>query len=64
MIDLASLRCACGSTEIVCVDPGSAPVISEASDIMVGRGQPPRATCLACWLPLRGYQQSLFAETA
>lgn len=61
-LDGAELRCACGSLEVVCVAPGSVPVISFTSDILAAAGEPVRALCLACWPMLRGYQQELFPK--
>jgi hypothetical protein len=65
MIRIADLRChACDSPDIVLIDPGSLPQISPATDIVVKRGRPVRATCLCCWPPALNYQQTLFGETA
>lgn len=65
MIQLADLRCyECGSPDIVLIEPGSEPTIDPVTDIMVDRGQAARATCVHCWLPLAGHQQSLWTEYA
>lgn len=63
MIRLADIRCACGSSFIVCVDPGDEPKISESSDILVNRGRPVTAHCFACWEPALNFQQTLFGDT-
>lgn len=63
MIRLSDLRChVCDSADVVCISPGSPAQISEASDIMTDRGESVRGLCLRCWLPARGYQQTLFWE--
>jgi len=64
-VSIADLRCfECGATDIVSIAPGHESVISESTDIVVDRGQPVRATCLSCWLPAQGYQQTLFPVPA
>jgi hypothetical protein len=47
MIRVANLRCAkCGSTEIVCIDPGE----DEVRDLfLLKRETPPRCLCMDCW---------------
>jgi len=47
MISVANLRCAkCGSTEIVCIDPGE----DEVRDVfLLKRETPPRCLCMDCW---------------
>ena len=61
---LADLRCACGSPNVVRVDPGDPPEISESSDILTKRGRPIVATCLACWPMAPGVQQDPFGAHA
>lgn len=55
---LSDLRCQCGATEIVLIDPGAAPVTAPGG-ILIQRGREPGGTCLACWPMLRGFQQEL-----
>lgn len=52
------IRCHCGAPAIA-ISPGRAPAISEASDIMVDRGEPIAGRCLEHWPMLRGFQQEL-----
>lgn len=47
---VSSLRCrCCGSTDVVCVDPGVDPVISEATDVVVLPGRAASGRCIECW---------------
>jgi len=53
--------CPCGSGQHpIAIDPGDAPEISEASDILVTRGRPVTCRCLACWPAAINFQQELF----
>lgn len=62
MISLSDIRCACGSADLVLVKPGSEPVVAPGG-IILERGEPTTGTCMACWLPLQGYQQTLFGDS-
>lgn len=47
--DIRTLCCACGATDVMCIDPGSEPEIDPFSDLMLQRGQPVRAWCMECF---------------
>lgn len=46
---LSTLRCACGSADVMCVDPGSDGQIDLFSDIMLQRGVSARGWCIGCF---------------
>lgn len=54
--------CECGSADVVSVDPGSDPAISESSDILTSAGKAPVGWCMehAPWL--KGHQGNLFHQ--
>ena len=47
--DLSALRCACGSADVMCIDPGKNSEIDWISDIMLQRGVPARGWCTKCF---------------
>ena len=47
--DISALRCACGSQDVMCVDPGRDGEIDLFSDIMLRRGVPARGWCVRCF---------------
>lgn len=47
-VSIAALRCRCGSSEVVAIRPGDAPVIDPATDILLSRGTPVVARCMTC----------------
>lgn len=52
---LAGLRCACGSADVMCVDPGGEAELDPVLAIVLRRGVPARGFCRECWalLPAR-----------
>lgn len=59
---IADLRChACDSSDVVLIKPGTDPVTAPGG-IVIDQGEPTTATCLACWKPAPGYQQTLFGD--
>lgn len=46
-VSVAALRCACGSTDLVCISPGT-DEIREAG-ILLAAAKPMTGMCLACW---------------
>ena len=56
-IPLSCIRCGCGSGEVFALRPGSEPVVangrfsshSEAEILLLARGEPSEAWCVACW---------------
>ena len=47
--EFSSLRCACGSADVMCVDPGQNSEIDWISDIMLRRGVVARGWCAECF---------------
>jgi hypothetical protein len=52
---LANIRCACGSSDIVLVEPGQDEQRAPGN-ILVQRGREPTGTCLRCWPALLHHQ--------
>lgn len=56
---LSDLRCACGSDQVVAIDPGD----EEVRDLfLLRRGRPVTAYCLACWPYLKSQSPSTSAQ--
>jgi hypothetical protein len=58
---LTAIRCACGSPDVVAIDPGAEPVRAPGG-ILIEQGRPATARCLACWPMAPGVQQDLFGR--
>jgi hypothetical protein len=59
LIDLSTIRCACGSPDVVAIDPGDAPETAPGGFI-VSRGRAIVGRCLDCWPAASGVQQEMF----
>lgn len=52
--DISALHCACGSADVMCVDPGSDAEMDPVFDIVLRRPVPARAWCLDCFAAFAG----------